>query len=111
MKYVDKNSIYNIPDTELFDNMFQFNKIQNYLDDQREVIFLGNLLSKKKNNDLVKKITEKPAMYANMYSARDELDIFIEIFENTLKTQKKIHIIGVTLAEEIEILEKYYEKL
>jgi hypothetical protein len=33
------------------------------------------------------------------------------LFENALKEKKRIHIVWITLKEEIETLEKYYEKL
>jgi dihydroorotase-like cyclic amidohydrolase len=46
-----------------------------------------------------------------VYSAEDELEIFTELFETALREKKKIHIIWMTLKEEIEMLEKYYTSL
>jgi dihydroorotase-like cyclic amidohydrolase len=46
-----------------------------------------------------------------VYSPEDELKIFTELFEEVLSNKKRIHIVWVTLKEEIEILEKYYEEL
>jgi dihydroorotase-like cyclic amidohydrolase len=41
----------------------------------------------------------------------DELDIFMELYDNAIKNNKKIHIIWITLKEELQILEEYYTKL
>lgn len=72
---------------------------------------LSDLLEQRKNTDLLQKVKEKPAMYSNVYSPKDELEIFEEIFEDALKNKKRVHIVGVTLKEEMLVLEKYYEEL
>jgi hypothetical protein len=57
------------------------------------VIYLSDLLESKKNIDVLSKVKEKPAMYSNVYSPEDELDIFTQLFNNALKKNKKIHIV------------------
>ena len=58
-----------------------------------EIIYLKDILEKRKNEEILQKVREKPAMYSEVYSPKDELEIFIELFENALKNKKKIHII------------------
>lgn len=128
MKKVYKDKIINIENTELFDNRFLFEYlIPNFspfykgspwnvmegegLKDNLEVIYLSELLEKRKNESLLASVKEKPAMWSMVYSPKDELEIFTELFENALNSWKKIHIVWVTLDEEIKLLEDYYEKL
>ncbi len=111
MKLVTKNSITNIEGTNTFDQKFLFKKASSYSDSTREIFYMSELLQKKENSDIMPLTKEKPAMHANVYSAEDELSIFIELFENALSEKKKIHIIWITLREEIEMLEKYYLEL
>jgi glucose-6-phosphate 1-dehydrogenase len=47
-------------------------------------------------------------MYSEVYSPKDELEIFEELFDYAISNNKKIHIVGITLKEELDILEKYY---
>ena len=54
---------------------------------------MSDLLEDRKNEEILEKVKDKPAMYSNVYSPKDELEIFIELFENAIKTNKKIHII------------------
>jgi len=113
MKKIHKDKIINIDGTDKFDSTFLFD----YLDfdygtgSDLEVIYISDLLEKRKNKEILKRTMEKPAMYSNVYSPEDELEIFEELFEWAIKNKKRIHIIWVTLKEEIEILEKYYEEL
>jgi len=58
-----------------------------------EIIYISDLLEKRKNTEILHKIKEKPAMYSNVYSSKDELEIFTELFENALKNNKRIHIV------------------
>jgi len=112
MKKVLKDKIINIENTDLYDNKFLFEYIiPDFENEDIEVIFISDLLEKRKNIEVLEKVKNKPAMYSNVYSPEDELDIFIELFDNALKNNKKIHIVWVTLAEEIKILEEYYTKL
>jgi hypothetical protein len=112
MKKVFRDKIINI-DEQTFDSTFLFDLLipdyQSFT--EREVIFISNLLKKKRNEDIVQKIEKFPAMWSEVYSPKDELEIFTEIFENSLKNNKKVHIVGITLKEEIDILEAYYEEL
>jgi dihydroorotase-like cyclic amidohydrolase len=50
-------------------------------------------------------------MYSNVYSPEDELEIFSWLFNDAIKNNKKIHIVWVTLDEEVKILEEYYNSL
>ena len=68
-------------------------------------------LEKYRNDEILKKVSQKPAMYSEVYSPKDELVIFTELFERALRDNTKIHIVWVTLKEEIEMLEGYYEEL
>lgn len=112
MKLIEKDSIVNIAETDLFDGAFLFPK-NTYLSETKEiqVISLWELLKKCKNDSLEQKLWDKPAMYSNMYSADDEFNIFKSLFDSAIKNKKKIHIVWITLLKEIEILEKYYESL
>ncbi|QFR39679.1 hypothetical protein A9Q91_05660 [Candidatus Gracilibacteria bacterium 28_42_T64] len=115
MKKVYPDRIVNIPGTDLFDNIFSIDildwggKEKQYSD--VEVVFISDLLEKRKNIEILKMTDQKPAMYSNVYSPEDELEIFKGLFENAIKNKKRIHIVGVTLKEEVEILEEYYEEL
>lgn len=112
MKKIFRDTIINV-DTNIFDSIFLFDVFfPDYTNVfQREVIFIKDLLEKKKNEEIIKKTDTFPAMWSEVYSPKDELEIFTEIFENAVKNNKKIHIVGITLREEIDILEKYYEEL
>ena len=72
---------------------------------------MEELLSPKKNEDLLEKIPKYPAMWSEVYSPKDELYIFTQLFEFSLREKQKIHIVWVTLGQEIEILENYYREL
>nr|MDD3720598.1 hypothetical protein [Candidatus Gracilibacteria bacterium] len=113
MKQVFKDKIINI-DQNYFDNKFLF-EIYDFSKGVKsndvEIIFLEDLLKNKKNNELLEKVKVHPAMWSEVFSPKDEFEIFTSIFENAIKTEKRTHIIGVTLGEEIEILEKYYDNL
>jgi hypothetical protein len=54
---------------------------------------MKDLLSQRKNEDLESAINEKPAMYSNMYSPKDELEIFESLFHDAVTKKQKIHII------------------
>lgn len=112
MKKIFRDKILNIPWTDKFDQTFLFDVlIPDYKNSEVEVVFLSDELEKYKNNEILKKVGEKPAMYSEVYSPKDELVIFTELFENALKYKKKTHIVWVTLGEEIKMLEEYYESL
>lgn len=112
MKKVLKDKIINIEKTDLFDNQFLFDYlVLDFLNSDIEIIYMSELLEKRKNIEILEKVSEKPAMYSNVYSPKDELEIFNELFNNAIKNNKKIHIVWVTLDEEIKILEDYYTEL
>jgi len=112
MKKVLKNKIVNIENTDLFDNSFLFNYLEiNDKQSDIDVIYMSELLESRKNEELLQKVKEKPAMYSNVYSPEDELEIFQNLFNNAIKNNKRIHIVWVTLEAEIKILEEYYTKL
>jgi len=111
MKKIHKDKIINIKNTEKFDNIFQFDYLQWENTWNMNVVFMAEELEKRKNTEILEKVKQKPAMWGNVYCPEDELEIFEDIFESALKTQKKTHIVWITLQEEVAILEKYYEKL
>lgn len=111
MKKIFRDSIINI-DKNLFDNKFLFNYFNTLeIDEKVEIIYMENLLKEKVNKDLLLNLWNKYAMYSNIYSPEDEFKIFKILFNDAIKNNKKIHIIWVSLKEEIEILEEYYIKL
>ena len=111
MKKIYRDKIVNA-DENLFDNKFLF-EYMNWIksNEKIEIIYMSELLIKRENIELYKNLWNKYAMYSNVYSPKDELEIFIKIFNNAIKNKKKIHIVWITLKEEIEILEKYYLEL
>lgn len=112
MKKIYRDKILNISGTDEFDNIFLFEYIeQAKAAKEVEVIYLKDLLEKKKNEDILQKVEEKPAMWSEVYSPKDELEIFTELFESAIQEKKKIHIVWITLGEEVKILEEYYESL
>lgn len=113
MKKIFPDKIVNIENTDIFDNKFLFDYLECDYNSNKdvEVIYLSDLLESKRNEEIFEKIANKPAMYSNVYSPADELEIFTELFENAIKNNKKIHIVWVTLDAEIKMLEEYYRQL
>lgn len=112
MKKIYQDKILNISWTDVYDQVFLFEVlVPDYMWSPVEVIYMRDELEKYKNEEILKKTWEKPAMYSEVYSPKDELTIFTELFETALREKKKIHIVWVTLKEEIEMLEGYYEEL
>lgn len=109
MKKVGNSTIENI-DENLFDKRFLF-EVFGVSKNDSQIVFMEDLLKLRKNEELEKNIGQKYAIYSNVYSQADELEIFKNLFEESLKTGKKIHIVWITLQEELDILEKYYEDL
>ncbi len=110
MKQIFKNKIVNI-DSNIEDHKFLIKKLNPILEGTLEVIFLSDLLEERKNLEMLEKSKTKPATWGNVYSPKDELKIFETLFENAIKNNKKVHIVWITLWEEIEILEEYYKKM
>lgn len=112
MKYIGKDSIVHMQDTEVFDQKFFFDVLlPEYTSTERKIIFMRDELERYKNDEILKKTSEKPAMYSEVYSPKDELAIFTKLFDFALTYNQKIHITGITLAQEIQILEAYYTEL
>lgn len=112
MKKIYKDKILNIQGTDTFDNTFLFEYFQEVVSsDNTKIIYIKDALENKKNLEILEKVKQKPAMYSEVYSPKDELEIFTELFDDAIENNKKIHIIWVTLWEEIKMLETYYEKL
>ncbi len=112
MKKIYKNKIENIPKTDIFDNKFLFEILNSNVNHiWIEIIYMKDLLEKKKNYDILEKIKIHPAMYEQVYSAKDELKIFEELFNDAINNNKKIHLVWITLDEEVKILENYYNSL
>lgn len=112
MKKIFKDKIINI-DENKFDNKFLIPYLDvDYKNTWNVKIYdMEELLKKKENKDLWDKVKNKPAIYSNIYSPKDELEIFEKLFNNALEKKEKIHIIWISLGAEIDILEQYYEKL
>ena len=112
MKKVLNDRIVNIKDTDLFDNKFLFTFLKtDFKNPDIEVFDMWKLLLERQNTELLNNIWDKYAMFSNVYNEKDELEIFEKLFNYAISNNKKIHIIWVTLDEEIKILEDYYTKL
>lgn len=110
MKKVFKDKIINF-DEKIFDNKFLFSYLKSdYKAENIEVFFIEELLKEKENTELLNNLNWKFAMYSEVFSPKDELEIFENLFNYAISNNKKIHIVGITLKEELEILEKYYEE-
>lgn len=111
MKEVLKDKIVQIDDT-LYDSKFLFWILfPDFKSADFEVIFMKDRLQEKKNNELLEKIKKHPAMWSEVFSPKDELQIFTDIYDDALKSWKKVHIVWITLYEEIKMLEDYYVQL
>lgn len=112
MKKIFKDKILNIDWTDKFDNKFLFSYLKtDFSLDKVETFYMKDLLLKKENTELLNVIWDRYAMFSNVYSESDELEIFKELFQYAISNNKKIHIVWITLDEEIKILEEYYERL
>jgi len=120
MKKVLKNKIINIEWTDKFDSKFLFSVL--FLNHPQpllckegskniKIINISDLLEDKKNLEMLEKSKVKPASYSNVYSPKDELEIFKNIFNQAIEKKQKVHIVWITLKEEVEILEEYYTEL
>lgn len=113
MKKIFPDKIINIGNTDVFDQKFLFDYLEFDYESNTDVkvIYMSDLLESRKNEEILLKTKDKPGMYSNVYSPKDELEIFTELFESAIKDQQKIHIVWVTLDEEIKMLETYYTEL
>jgi hypothetical protein len=106
MKKILENKIINI-DENLLDNKFLFNIPLN-LNSPIE-IDISELLKRCRNDNLEYKKDYK--LWSEVYSPKDELRIFEEIYEDAITNAKKIHISNCSLAEEIEMVKSLYQDL
>lgn len=112
MKKVYKNKILNVENTDIFDNKFLFEYLESdFISKEVEVFYISKLLKEKENTYLLNNLNGKFAMYSEVYSPKDELEIFQNLFDYAINNNKKIHIIWITLKEEVDLLETYYEKV
>jgi hypothetical protein len=93
MKKVYKDKIVNIEKTDTFDNTFQFEYLNWENSENVDIIFMSDVLEQRKNEEILKKVKAKPAMWSEVYSPKDELEIFEDLLEDILKNQKKTHIV------------------
>jgi dihydroorotase-like cyclic amidohydrolase len=106
MKQITQNSIINI-DENLFDGRFLFNIPADKSFSQE--VDMSKLLMSTKNESLDYKKDYK--LWSEVYSPKDELNIFTEIFEDAVSSGKKIHISNISLVEEIDMAKDLYLKL
>ena len=103
MKKVLNDRIVNIKDTDLFDNKFLFTFLKtDFKNPDIEVFDMWKLLLERQNTELLNNIWDKYAMFSNVYNEKDELEFFEKLFDYAISNNKKIHIIWVTLDEEIK---------
>jgi len=82
MKKVFKDKILNIDGTDSFDHIFLFDYFSDINSSSNvEIIYLRDLLEQIRNEEILEKVKQKPAMYSEVYSPKDELEIFTELFE------------------------------
>lgn len=93
MKKIFQDKILNIQDTDIYDHKFFIEYISGPCSDQTQVVYLKDELQKYKNEAILEKVREKPAMWSEVYSPKDELEIFTRLFEEALHQKKKIHIV------------------
>ncbi len=111
MKKVLNDKIINIENTPMFDNKFLFSYLESdYIWENIEIFYMSELLKNKENTELLNNLNWKYAMYSEVYSPKDELEIFVYLFNYAIDNNKKIHIIWITLKDELDILEDYYIK-
>jgi hypothetical protein len=93
MKKIFKDKIVNI-DENIFDNKFLFDYLEfDYKNSEVEVFDMKELLKEKENTELLNNLKGKYAMYSEVFSPKDELEIFEELFEYSISNNKKIHIV------------------
>jgi len=106
MKKILENAIVNI-DENYFDNKFLF-QVPTNLRFKGEVD-MSELLEKHKNVDLDYKKDYK--LWSQVYSNKDEIKVFTEIFDNAIANNKRVHISNISLLEEIDMVKKLYSDL
>lgn len=110
MKKIYKDKILNIWEPN-FDNKFLVPYLTDLKWDDINIIYIEDLLKERKNEKVLEIMGEKYAMYSNVYSPKDEFEIFEKVFSEALEKWQKTHIVWISLREELELVEAYYEKL
>ncbi|MCK9272418.1 hypothetical protein M0P65_02625 [Candidatus Gracilibacteria bacterium] len=103
MKQIFENKIITVGENH-FDNKFLFYLPANLSCDFE--VDMAELLLPYKNENLDFKKDYK--MWNQVFSPKDELKIFEEIVEKTLKENKKIHLENISLIEEVQIIRNLY---
>ena len=93
MKKINKDSITNIENTNLFDNTFSLDYLSSISSTDVKIIYLRDLLEEYKNEEMLEKTHQKPAMWSEVYSSVDELAIFTKLFEEAIEKKEKVHIV------------------
>ncbi len=106
MKKVTRTSIINI-DKELFDNKFLFSVPTELSFDWW--VDLSVLLAQRRNEKLDFKKDYK--LWSEVYSPKDELEIFKIVFDDAVSKGKKIHVTWISLDEEVNIVKSLYNDL
>lgn len=110
MKKIYKDKILNIWEAN-FDNKFLVPYLTDLEGDDINIVYIEDLLKERKNEKVLEIMGQKYAMYSNVYSPKDEFEIFEKVFNEALKKWQKTHIVWISLREELELVEAYYEKL
>jgi len=112
MRKILPDRIVHVPNTPVLEEVFLFPLLRpDWNHPTRKVVFMKDLLKARENTELLQNIQDRYASYANVYSAQDELEIFQNLCQEALSTNTPIHIVGITLDEEVKILEELYETL
>lgn len=111
MKQIFRDKIINI-DENKFDKRFLYKLPVWILKSEKvKIVFMEELLKERKNEELFNNLGDKYAMFSNVYSPKDELEIFKKVFDDAIMTGQKTHIVWISLSEELDIIENYYKKL
>jgi dihydroorotase-like cyclic amidohydrolase len=106
MKQIYADKIINIPNTPQDERYcFFIPKNPRY----SNAIDMRELLLPYKNHSL--DYSTDPKLWSEVYSPKKELELFLEITEKALENHQKIHFENLSLAEELEFIEKLYLKL
>lgn len=106
MKQIYPTKIINLPNTSQ-DDLFCFLVPKN--SHCTHAIDMRDLLAAHKNHTL--DYSRDPKLWSEVYPPKKELELFMGLAEKALKEKKKIHIENVSLAEELEYIEKLYREL
>lgn len=112
MKKVYRDKITHLGETDKFENIFQFDIFENpKKSDFIKIVYIKDELLKKKNTSILEKLEKHPAMWSEVYSPKDEMEIFEKFFHEAIENNQKTHIVWLSLDAEVKILEQYYQQL